>query len=688
MAKRDDKLEEKLNALDSGESVEHVLQDGSGSSELGYLIRLAKSIRELPHPEISPHTLEAEKKRLITAARDKKLAKQRNQGKRTTGFTGQWLFVPAFAGLALLLLMVFALAAGAGIYYAGPLDARYATLSEVTGQIEVADSAEAPEWYTVSDGDRVSAGQRLRTGLDSQVTLTFFEGTTTTLAPNTDLLLNEIGGDWGDVLHVSLIQNEGQTDHQVVPFENVEAAYDVFTPTGSASVRGTEFSVIVGETGRSLFAVDTGQVLVSNEGSQELVLAGQGLISELGKPLAAPKYTFVLQGWLEKKEGKKWTVDGASFLIRGSTIIDGSPEVDDFVLVQGRIMKNNWVADSILSPVGSYHGGYFSGMVEEQSGDTWMVNGREVLVEENPDEIGVGDLVRVSYIVLEDGTWKAEEIVPLASEGEEPDSDPDEGEEDDDGDEDVFEGLRFSTDEFEYSACESVPNITSTLSYGEGGEDPGTINVILKYEPSELPEPLAGILIEPDEFQMEPGDSVEVIVTILLEEGMTGLPEDGEVLIRVFTTSEIEEVSLNIELKCDLEPDEEDEEAKEDATCTGNDLHPKGLKLEDEFAELYLAGKLTDWVTYVDIMTWFCEEHYGFGEIDQMVNLAARYGVDVDYVFGLREGGKGWGQIKQQLAAEAEGSEELMNPAGKVPPGKNKSEEKKNKNKPKNKGDD
>ena len=72
-----------------------------------------------------------------------------------------------------------------------------------------------------------------------------------------------------------------------------------------------------------------------------------------------------------------------------------------------------------------------------------------------------------------------------------------------------------------------------------------------------------------------------------------------------------------------------------------------------------------------------------------MVNLSARYGLAVVDVFDMRHKvGLGWGQIKQQLAANDPDNEEYKNPAGKVPPGKIKSEEKKDKVKPNKKDDD
>ena len=97
-------------------------------------------------------------------------------------------------------------------------------------------------------------------------------------------------------------------------------------------------------------------------------------------------------------------------------------------------------------------------------------------------------------------------------------------------------------------------------------------------------------------------------------------------------------------------------------------------------------------VDYNQIWTWFCEDNLGFGEIEQAFKLTIEYGevlgLDVYDIIDKRlTWGLGWGQIKQELKhAEIDllGDEASDK---KVPPGKEKSEEAKNKDKPKKKDD-
>jgi hypothetical protein len=55
-----------------------------------------------------------------------------------------------------------------------------------------------------------------------------------------------------------------------------------------------------------------------------------------------------------------------------------------------------------------------------------------------------------------------------------------------------------------------------------------------------------------------------------------------------------------------------------------------------------------DQAKYDQIMDWFCNDHFGFGEIDRMYTLSETYGVSLTTLFDMRISGLGWGQIKKQ----------------------------------------
>ena len=74
-----------------------------------------------------------------------------------------------------------------------------------------------------------------------------------------------------------------------------------------------------------------------------------------------------------------------------------------------------------------------------------------------------------------------------------------------------------------------------------------------------------------------------------------------------------------------------------DYTCTGANPHPRGTDL----AEYYQ-------VPYEQIMTWFCQGHFGFGEIMHALEASQQTELTPEQILGMRVG-HGWGQIWKEL---------------------------------------
>jgi hypothetical protein len=575
MSKQDERLAEMLSALDEGAQPESVFKGEGESNELASLVNLAVSIRELPHPELDRRTIQSDKRKLVSAAREKTRSNLSTRFSNNGSFTGQWLVIPAVAGVALIMLMVFVIAAGAGLYFAGPRGAQAAVLTDAVGVLEVSDSGVAGNWHAVSNGDKVRTGQRLRTGDESWVTLEFFEGTRTTLAPNTDVVLDTVDGNWGNELQVELIQNRGETNHEVIPLRGDLASYQVLTPSGEASVRGTSFSVLVEDSGTSLFAVETGEVLVSNDEADTYVAAGQGVVTELGAPLAAPTYLFALQGKVEDNSGKTWVVEGVEITVKGGTRIYGDPQVGELVLVNGRITKDNeWIADSIQSPLSGDARGTFTGVVTSVVEGRLEIDGYNFTIGDDQPQIAVGDLVRVTF-TIEGNVWTVFELEILNG-GEQPDQDNEDGDTTD-PDEDLNGQLFFGKEKEETVDCEpvtgSMREFTTTLNYIPAGDDPPDLNVWLTLSDNgdELDDGWLGsikVSVDGTEFvdlsqaiTLHAKDPVELVVTVTLGDGFNSLPPGGKLEIKVMAEGDLNGVTLSdtyeIEWKCDQVLDEQ-----------------------------------------------------------------------------------------------------------------------------------
>lgn len=685
MYKDDDRLEDALKKAESGQGWKEIEQDQPGSEEISSLVRLAASIRGLSHPDPDAAVTRAEKRRIMAAAKHKKTGKRSIGWSRNGGFTGQWMVLPAVAGAALLILMAFVLAAGAGMYFSGPRGAHAATLSSASGTVEVLETG---EWVAVSDGYRVKSGGRIRTGADSGVILTFFDGSQVSLDPDTDLMLSDVEGDWGGKLRVALIQNQGETSHQVVPLKGADSNYNVLTPSGDASVRGTSFSVLVGETGDAVFSVDTGAVLVSNNGEEAFLAAGQGVVTELGQPLPAPSYLFALQGELQENSGKTWIVEGVSITVKGGTRISGDPQVGDTVLVNGRITrKNEWIADSIHAALPGDNGGTFTGMVTGVGEDGVEINGYPFVILDEQPEVSEGDLVHVQFMIS-NGTWVVLTLTPLdGDDSDEPDPDPEpEPEPEEPAAPETLLYFEPGTDGSE--TCKPVGSFSTTLKYTTTDQEALSREINLVVTVVDGADYVVPVVVSPESpITIDPNSELPITVTLELIEGLTELPPGSEVKvsIQVQDVASEEYIGESFEYKWECEEELEDEDQDDDGDkCTRDKQHPHALTLAEEYG--VAVG-----VDYDQIWSWFCEDNLGFGEIELAFKLYLEYGEVLGEDFTVFEiidmrliGDLGWGQIKQALAQAERDllSESEVDTGKKVPPGKEKSEEAKNKDKP------
>ncbi len=123
---------------------------------------------------------------------------------------------------------------------------------------------------------------------------------------------------------------------------------------------------------------------------------------------------FSFVGLVQEMHENYWLISGKAISIDHNTGIAAGIAIDDMVIVRGRILEANvWLARSI-TPDNNEATFEFTGIV--QTMDPWMVSGisfetREWTVIE--PAIEVGELVRVTGIILADGRWVATRISSL-----------------------------------------------------------------------------------------------------------------------------------------------------------------------------------------------------------------------------------------------------------------------------------
>jgi hypothetical protein len=673
MFDNDELLQQKLEALKGGEPLELLLSDlDDTDEELEGLIRLASAIRSMPHPDLE------NKMRLEQAAmlapelirRTDLLANRNGKVKHPSHEKGLIdvikgvlqqrkgrLAVPVLAG-ALILLFAFLASFGAGLWFASPQQIQFATLQGVQGVVEVTRDADGTSWNALSNGDRLQAGDRLRTQAGSSGYLVFFDGSRAELQANTQIDITRLHGGNDKLLQVVLNQTEGKTVHEIIPFENRKAMYVVYTPGGTASVHGTKFSVDVDQTGRSLIAVNHGKVLVSNDLSDVYLLSGQVTSSRSGQELDGPDFQFVLQGELEEVIGSNWNVVGVWFEVDENTQIIGVPEEGNRLLVEGRILQDDsWVADKITVVEEEEENGSFTGILEGNEGAEWLIGGWTVLVDE--DTVLEGDLVLHSTVRAEfsvrEGVWRAIKIsllLPAEDPGiPVPSPDPS-----------ASPSLSFQPDELAAQTCAdtgpSIYEFGGTLINNAGDAKDYAAGVELSYHVIKGAEYVDLVELVPLSWdRIEAGESENFVIQLSINEQWRTAQDGSEIKVRVFVSEELNRpdhhpgrVTATLSSYCGDAPGDPpepppapepivtpDPTQEVDNICVGADPHPTGMRLAERYD-----------VTYEEIMSWFCQR-FGFGEIELAYSLGRTYEVPVADVFAMKSSGMGWGDIRNQL---------------------------------------
>ena len=115
------------------------------------------------------------------------------------------------------------------------------TLTIIGGDVQV--SRQGAPFESAADGAILSPGDVIRTAADSRAVLTYFEGSTVSIEPSSELAIDEASAAPDGSTVVVMTQNLGRTWHVVTKLITGGSKYEVRTPAATASVRGTAFEV-------------------------------------------------------------------------------------------------------------------------------------------------------------------------------------------------------------------------------------------------------------------------------------------------------------------------------------------------------------------------------------------------------------------------------------------------------------
>ena len=184
--------------------------------------------------------------------------------------------------IAVVLWLFFAVGASllTGLYSG----VTHAATLQVQGAVDIL-VAGSSTWQPVEMDAQIEAGTRVRTGPAASARLVFFDGSTTDLAPDTEISIVQMRSRrQGEGKVIILQQRTGQTYYRVQPLLDADSRFEIETPSAVASVRGTEFALDVGADGATLVVVVEGLVNVKAQEVTISVEAGHGTLARPQQP--------------------------------------------------------------------------------------------------------------------------------------------------------------------------------------------------------------------------------------------------------------------------------------------------------------------------------------------------------------------------------------------------------------------
>src|SRR3984893_6409547 len=191
-------------------------------------------------------------------------------------------------GGCLLVVVLVALLVGGGAYWILIVQAQAAVTSPaalllIAAPVDVGTNDSG--YKSGIPGQQLTAGNSVRTGHAGHAAIQFPDGSNTRMAPDTTVTVTaaQLTHD-GKLQSASLVQKVGRTFSSVQHLSN-GAPFQVGGHSVSASVRGTEFEVLVRTNGTNVIKVFDGSVTVSGTTTTTLT-AGQQIDADANGKLS------------------------------------------------------------------------------------------------------------------------------------------------------------------------------------------------------------------------------------------------------------------------------------------------------------------------------------------------------------------------------------------------------------------
>lgn len=162
------------------------------------------------------------------------------------------------------------------------------TLTIISGSILVRHPS--GDFGPAEDGMILSAGDTVRTSSDARAVLTYFEGSTVEIEPDSQVTIDAAHPNPDGSTVILMRQDLGTTWHVVTHLLQGGSTYEVHTTTATASVRGTAFTVAVEPDGTTTETTTQGAVANSDPQGIATVVTppGQQTTTRPGQLPSAP----------------------------------------------------------------------------------------------------------------------------------------------------------------------------------------------------------------------------------------------------------------------------------------------------------------------------------------------------------------------------------------------------------------
>ena len=167
--------------------------------------------------------------------------------------------------LSMLALTILVAATVVGCAGSSSTPSTLTILSITEGDVFIMEAG-TDSWVEARAGMSLEDGDIIKTGDDSSAEITFFDGSTVELQPDTEVEVVSLEvSDTGSTT-ITFEQTVGATINRVVNIIYPASRYEVETPAGVVAVRGSVMVVCVIEDGTSWIANQQGNILTRAQG--------------------------------------------------------------------------------------------------------------------------------------------------------------------------------------------------------------------------------------------------------------------------------------------------------------------------------------------------------------------------------------------------------------------------------------